>query len=428
MLCSSFFSRIVNNSKADTAKSASFILYIGCLLTLFTASIVPDNALKFFIFCAVIALIVLFQSRDFLITNKKAFLLPCALLAFGLMQVIWVAIFKEHGSIFTATYRSYQNGGKVLIFSAFIIAALHCPASQALRKAPFVNNAIIVIGFCLYSYAGWQLYSIGGMKFTTYRVTLGLENATGTAYALTLVALLVSQSILNMQFRYNVFFYFVHFIISLAAIISTQTRAAIIVYPVLCIALFFLHFRHNKKIVIGSCLSFILLIFVASIPFKPILDKRYAEFKNDLHEYDKNKSNTSVGARLAMQQAGLGAGKQHLWGQSLESRDNELLMQAKANPLLKSALTFKRVHLHNELIDTFSLKGLPGILLLMALYIAMFSNALTHRSILILLLSGAIFSFGLSDLLFYAKSEALNSMITLCAAFMILPKTLREEK
>ncbi|WP_325168720.1 hypothetical protein, partial [Citrobacter cronae] len=38
------------------------------------------------------------------------------------------------------------------------------------------------------------------------------------------------------------------------------------------------------------------------------------------HSYSQNNSNTSIGARLAMQQVGIEVGKVHLWGQSLEQR------------------------------------------------------------------------------------------------------------
>ena len=71
---------------------------------------------------------------------------------------------------------------------------------------------------------------------------------------------------------------------------------------------------------------------------------------------------TSIGARLAMQQVGISTGKAHLWGQSLEQRGEEIQRLVEQDLQLRGALEFINVHLHNEVIDTFSLKGIPGLL------------------------------------------------------------------
>lgn len=423
MLCSHLFSRIADSSKNDFASAASIVLYLGCLLTFAMALVIPDEALKVFIFSAIVSLAVIYKNMAYLKTHKKQLILPAMLLAFGLMQVIWVALFKEPASAFTSAYRAYQNGGKVLIFAALILTALSCPSCRVLRASPPVHTFIIATAVSLYAYAGWQLYDTGNMNITTYRVPLGFERATVTAYALTLVALLASQAILNLKSRWAVPLYLLHFALSLVAIITTQTRAAILVYPVLGVGLFLLHYRHNKKILIGSVASFIVLGCLAAIPLKPVLEKRYAAFERDMQAYSQNNRNTSLGARFAMQQTGLAAGIHHILGQSLEQRSALITEQAKQDASLKGVLPYLNVHLHNELIDTFSLKGIVGAVLLLMLYSAMAHSMVINRSIILLATLTAIVLYGLSDVVLYSKSGALCCMIAICVVFMIQPST-----
>ncbi len=427
MLCSQIFSRIVDSSKNDLARAASVMLYLGCLLTFAMMPIVPDEALKVFIFSAIISLVVIYKSWPYLKANKKQLILPGTLLAFGLMQVIWVALFKEPGSAFTGAYRAYQNGGKILIFAAVIVTALSCPSARQLRANNAMHYFIIAVGTGLYGYAAWQVYDIGGMKLTSYRVALGYQFATTAAYALTFVALMVSQAIINLRFKWTVIFYFLHFIISLIIIVNTQTRAAILFYPLISIFLFFMHYRHDKKLLTCSFTCFLTLGFVTFTMFKPILEKRYIHFKNNISAYSKKNSNSSIGARVAMQKVGIFTGLNYPLGQSLEVRSKSLKTLIKKDSSYKSVLKFQNTHFHNEMIDTFSLKGIIGVVLLFCVYAAIVYTALFERSIVILCISGTIIAYGLSDTLLYDKSGTLNCMLSLCLAFMITPKAIREQ-
>ncbi|ECN9944359.1 ligase, partial [Salmonella enterica subsp. enterica serovar Infantis] len=122
---------------------------------------------------------------------------------------------------------------------------------------------------------------------------------------------------------------------------------------------------------------------------------------------------------FAMQQVGIMAGNAHLWGQSLEQRDAEIKAFALQNVTMQGALAYVDIHLHNEIIDTFSLKGILGMIVLLLLYTAMFLTGYWQRSPLLFVISGAITIYGLSDLLLYAKGEALSSVLALCIAAML---------
>lgn len=416
MLHQHMFSRFIYSIKNNPFDFVYFLFYVGILATLGMVLVNPDEALKIFIFSTALSLPLIGKNLKHVCSNKKNLVLPFMLLLFGLLQIFWVEIFKQPGSAFTGAYRSYQNGGKVMLFSALVMTALTSRAPCA-NKTRITSVWVIVTAIGLYLFAGYQL--AGATEPLKYRVALGFEHQTGTAYALTLVSLLASQAIINLRMRHTVSLYLLHFLISLAVIITTQTRAAILVYPILSIGLFLMHYHHNRSMLFKALLGFVLFVGIASIPLKSIIENRYQNMMADLHSYSQNNSRTSIGARLAMQRAGIEAGKVHLGGQSLEQRSSEIQRLAVEDNSLQGAIKFLDVHLHNEIVDTFSLKGIPGVIVLLLLYTAMFLTAYWQRNPLLFVISGAIAIYGLSDLLLYAKGEALSSMLALCVAAML---------
>ncbi|MDV7072283.1 O-antigen ligase family protein [Citrobacter werkmanii] len=419
MLHQQMFSRFIYSIKNNPFDFIYFLFYVGILATLGMVLVNPDEALKIFIFSTALSLPLIGKNLKHVCSNKKNLVLPFMLLLFGLLQIIWVEIFKQPGSAFTGAYRSYQNGGKVMLFAALVMTALTSRAPCA-NKARITSVWVILTAIGLYLFAGYQL--AGATEPLKYRVALGFEHQTGTAYALTLIGLLASQAIINLRMKHTVSLYLLHFLISLAVIITTQTRAAILVYPILSIVLFLMHHRHNRTMLFKALLGFVILVGLAAIPLKPVLEHRYQNFMLDVHSYNQNNSNTSIGARLAMQRAGIEAGKVHLGGQSLEQRGAEIQQLAVQDTSLQGALVFLNVHLHNEIVDTFSLKGIPGAIVLLLLYTAMFLTAYWQRSPLLFVISSAIAIYGLSDLLLYAKGEALSSVLALCVAAMLSSK------
>lgn len=401
------------------------VFYVCCVLTFAMVLIKPDEALKVFFFSSFISMFVVYRNFSRLYANKRLMILPVAILAFGLVQIIWVEIFKQPDTPFAGAYRSYQNGGKVLFFGSSILAAISGQEKLSQKAFRLINSLIILTGIGLYLWAGAELYTTGNMDLLNYRVLLGFEHQTGTAYALTLVALLVSQAVMNLSGKNAIPLYFLHFILSYSAITLTQTRAAMLVYPILCIFLFLFNYRHNRKTLFTALISFIILSLLALIPLKPVMEKRYDGFKSDMQAYSNANSETSVGSRLAMLQVAYITGKNALSGESLEQRNATIEALAKADPALSGAVVFMDVHLHNELMDTFSLKGIPGVVVLVILYLAMLYSALLRKSPLLLAISAAIVAYGLSDLLLYAKDEALICLSALTIALMMAHSTER---
>lgn len=72
-------------------------------------------------------------------------------------------------------------------------------------------------------------------------------------------------------------------------------------------------------------------------------------------------------------------------------------------PRLSGVMPYINVHLHNELLETYSLKGIWGVLLLLALYVSLFfSSFRPQRNALLLSVSASLFVYGLSDVIFFS--------------------------
>lgn len=407
-------------------QAITVFFYFCCLLAFSWSFVNPDEALKIFTFSAMLSIIVSGGSFQLLLANKRLLILPVSILLLGLLQIIWVSIFKQPQSPFLGAYRAYQSTGKALIFSAFVMAAIMSrpPSSPAISK--IINGFIIFLAFGLYSWISYKYNGMSDVSAIRYRTSLGFQPATGTAYALTLVALLAAQALLNFRKNITIILFFIHFAFSYFAITLTQTRAAILLYPLLSISLFLLHYRHDRNILLRASITFLVLGLIALLPLKSVLEKRYADFQTDMRAYNNDNSKTSIGSRFAMQHAGIIAGKTDPLGQSLEQRSTTIKAAAKEDPSLRGAVKYLNTHLHNELIDTFSLKGILGVILLLSFYTATIYIAFLQRNIGLFIVVAAVAIYGLSDLLLYAKSGSLNSMLALCIAVMLMPGTSRE--
>lgn len=404
----------------------TLFFYFCCLLAYSWLFINSDQAMKIFTFSAMLAFAICCGNFQRILENKRLLILPAAMLAFGLLQVIWVQVFKQPGTPFTGAYRAYQNVGKAMVFASVVVTALSIRPPLCPVISRFINYFFILLALAVYALVSYKYFSVNSMNMTHYRVSLAFQPATGTAYTLTLMALLTSQALLRFRKKLAIPLYFIHFALSFFAITLTQTRAAILVYPLLSISLFLLHYRHDRLTLIRASIAFLVLGLLAMLPLQPMLEKRYANFKTDLRAYNNENSKTSIGARFAMQEAGIIAGEANPFGQSLEQRSSTIKAAAKKDPSLRGAVTYLNVHLHNELIDTFSLKGTFGTILLLGLYIAAGYTAYIQRNIVLFIVTAGIAIYGLSDLLLYAKGESLSSILAWCLTLMLVPCAPRE--
>ncbi len=393
-------------------------VFPGCLLTL---AIMPFSSIiagwLFYLTCSLSVFYVATHLRT-VIVAKRLLLIPLCLLAIGLTNLIWYHHYYQPDSLFPYVYNAYRTSAHAGILGAFILlTVLHI--SQKNRQQPLFY--IIAICVLTLSYAFYQsLFS--GM----HRIALVFGTATSAAYFLTFIGALSAQALLKLDSAYKYYLYLGHFLLVTIAIFLTETRAAIFVYPIVGATILLSEVRHNKRLFIkafiGSSATILLCLFL----FQDTLHQRISDLINDIHSYSMNNSMTSVGARIAMYQSGIEAGEEALLGQSAEQRAEHIIAQAKQESELSGALRYLNVHLHNEVIDAFSLKGLPGAILLVLLYAALFYfSFFVLRSHLSAALLFALLMYGLSDVILYSRDMLIAWLMTFCLGTTLTGKWLK---
>ncbi|MEW0810538.1 O-antigen ligase family protein [Escherichia coli] len=153
--------------------------------------------------------------------------------------------------------------------------------------------------------------------------------------------------------------------------------------------------------------------------FKDTLLMRMNDLNNDLVNYSHDNTRTSVGARLAMYEVGLKTYSPI--GQSLEKRAEKIHELEEKEPRLSGALPYVDSHLHNDLIDTLSTRGIPGVVLTILAFSAILIYALrTAKEPYILILLFSLLVVGLSDVILFSKpvpTAVFITIILLCAYF-----------
>ncbi|BES83001.1 hypothetical protein PEC302110_00980 [Pectobacterium araliae] len=315
-------------------------------------------------------------------------------------------------------YNAYKTSAHAGILGAFILlTALHITQKQQ-KQSLFCIIAICVLAL---GYAFYQsLFS--GM----HRIGLVFGTATSAAYFLTFIGALSAQALLKLDSTYKYYLYLGHFLLVTVAILLTETRAAIFVYPIVGATILLSEVRHNKqlfvKALIGSVATLLLCLFL----FQETIHQRVNDLFNDVHSYSMNNSKTSVGARIAMYQSGVEAGEEALLGQSAEQRAEHIIAQAKQESELSGAVGYLDIHLHNEVIDAFSLKGLPGAILLVLLYASLFYfSFFVLRSHLSAALLFALIMYGLSDVILYSRDMLIAWLMAFCLGTTLTGKWLK---
>jgi O-antigen ligase len=108
-----------------------------------------------------------------------------------------------------------------------------------------------------------------------------------------------------------------------------------------------------------------------------------------------------------MLRTGLQAGLDAPFGESAERRGDDIKRQVQANPGLAGVLDFITVHMHNELIENFSLRGIAGVTTLILLYITLLINAWRKRNVIQGILILSVIVYGLSDVVFFSKEATI---------------------
>lgn len=399
--------------KGRSEKAASVMEYGTFILsaaTLLVAMVNNNLSMKLFNICGILAVLTLIIKGRSSNINWKVFALPASILFIGIIDLIWYKLFKVNNSPFQATYHNYINTVRVFIFGFFMVLL------AATTKFKYKNSVLLYllysVSFIILGYALFQKFSIG-----MERINFGIGTSTGAAYSIMLVGLISAVSILHTPKSHPLLFV-LNTVMIFAALMMTQTRSSILIFPVICCLTITTYYLKNpKKLFLGIC-GFLALIMVLGLVFSQSIATRYDAAVKDINLYQQGKGATSLGARFAMYESGITLFKEApLKWRSAEERSQEIASLSEKNKTLGAAMKYINVHLHNEIIENASLKGIVGVISVLCFYAALMFSAYYYRTLGLFAFALAIIGTGLSDVLIWARSVPI---IIICGLTLLL--------
>jgi len=384
--------------------------FIFSAITLLVAMVNNNLSMKLLNICGILAILTLILKGRSSNISWKGFALPASILFIGIIDLIWYKLFKVNNSPFQATYHNYINTVRVFIFGFFIV--MLAATTKIKYKSSVLLYLLYSVSFIILGYALFQKFSIG-----MERIDFGIGTSTGAAYSIMLVGLISAISILNTPKSHPLLFV-LNAVMVFAALVLTETRSSILIFPIICcITIVTYYLKNPKKLFLGVC-GFMALLIVLGLVFSQSIAKRYDAAVNDINLYQQGKGNTSLGARFAMYEAGLMIFKDApLSWRSADERSYEVSELIKQDKTLSPVRLFTNIHLHNEIIESASLKGIVGILSIIAFYAALMFSVYYYRSLGLFAFSLAIIGTGLSDVILWARSIPI---IIVCGLTLLL--------
>lgn len=388
--------RILKESLPALAKQ--FVLFI-LLVSLAALPFAGNVSTKLLPIAGIISCLCVISNPRLYFKKSPLIIIFLSLIALGLMNLIWATIFKGHSAEFINAYRGPTEFGKVALFSAFIFLALLTNDQNEGKKFSkhFFLGAALFSQVLFFAYGAWQHFVLH-----MERVSFATEFATTASYIFMFSAIFTGILIIKNGGKYCNLLFVLNLFISLSTIFMTGTRGAILVFPILYLCIILLNFVSTKKINYKLIFLSVIIFIVAALAFKNVIESRANNLNQDMTNYSQNDSDSSVGARLAMYESGLRT--YSFWGQSLETRSEKIHALAKVEPRLDGALVYLDAHLHNDIIETLSTRGVPGVLLVLFFYLAFayyIVFVLKDFYLLILLAAPAVLS--VSDVILFSR-------------------------
>lgn len=325
--------------------------------------------------------------------KKKHLILIAPIFIFGLSKLIWAALtLGENQSI---SIQPYFSTGKKITLASIIILFL---VSNVTKKTSLINilKATLLIAFSLSTvYAIWQ--HVDG----SLRVEFDWNRATMSAYCYSALSLVTISFFINsLKNLRSTLLIIGAFLISYAVIIFTGTRAAMIVHPIIFIVLLICNKHYKTPLVL-----LLALITIFGFFYKNNLQKKIEITNSEISTYLSSDGNklTSLGSRFSMWKEGIWFIEQEPLGASQIERNTMITGHVKKYNTNEGALQYIGVHLHNELIETSSLQGLLGGIVLLLFYIGYIYISLTKKNIMLLSCMACLIAYGITDVIFFSS-------------------------
>lgn len=396
--------------KTNQGRIAEFIFAI-CVLAFGCIILSPDFSNKLLNVAGFISFfLVAYNFKN--IRKDETFWLCLVLLVTGVCDLVWYKLFKTPGSDSMNSYHAYLEVGKICVFGALLILTFSMNEKNKIGNNRIHYALIILLQLFMIGYAWYQHVYLG---LTRVEFALGGgTSATGAAYTIVFLSCYIMMVLQHSRNRFKDFLILAHFFITFIILITTETRAAIMVYPVIFAGLLCIRCYKQRHIPWKGITVLLLACLAGSFMMKDSLIKRYNDLNHDVTAYEKDNSNTSVGARFAMWKSGLIASEHNYLWQSTDQRNNLIREAIKEDPSLSGALSHIRGHLHNEVVEAVSTKGPSGVLLYLAFVVTLAWYSLRQiKSFALLSFLAAMVMFGFSGAMFYSKTTPTAWMLTL---------------
>lgn len=319
--------------------------------------------------------------------DRNIIVLCLGLFLLGSFYLTWYEVYKTPDVVYRNGYRGYLEAGKMLFLGAFTFL-LMSDYRFPKKKVNYVFLAACIGQIILVTRAFYQ-----GIYLDAPRIPLSSMNgnigqmgaATIAAYMITFNALYTSIVFLRSKIKYHWIIFYLNFLLSFSAIIMTGTRSAIVAYPLMIILMLIIEYRKQKSFMLKIVAAMLFLLLSCGFIFGKEIKGRINAVNYDVSLYvNSNNSLSSVGARLSMIKAGIESAPDGLSWQSLEERGKKIIALSESDNLYKGATLFLNVHMHNEVIEALSTRGILGIIFLAFFYFTLIYYSIRTKKYLLL--------------------------------------------
>lgn len=397
-----------------------WIVTLILLLSLCMQTVDPASARKVMNAAAVFALLGLLVKWRPL--DKAIFWLIAALVAFAAYRM-GHTYFMTVDQFAALTEHRYVDSGRRLLIAAMLCYFFAVYAIPRKLIPCFPYAALLALA-CGLGYTIWQVY---------HGVDRGQWIILATFYSYNLLCLYVFFRFSLQQWAAApVWLPVVCFVVAVLAIFLAGTRATMLWLLLLLAVMYLGNWRQvNKHYMVGG----IVLLCLAGVIAFPQISARMAVFVADIQRYIDGQvldttSGSSMSSRLELWRlAWLSFQQAPLFGAGFTPRLNLAAALAQSGVLDPVVNIYVPNHVHNELFDEASVRGIFGILLLIGLYLSpikAFRDRWTNNGPLLLM---AVFALsGLSDVLFQSRPATVmfSNLMPLMVGLQYLPMIRRK--
>lgn len=340
--------------------------------------------------------------------------IPTLLLLLGLSKWLWATLTTNHQLPLIAEH--YRISGKRMMLGAFVLYVIHRLSPQW-RLSPRLAQAaalLFSVLICVITFIAVETFLQTGE-----RPKINSDAATSGAYMFTLLAMVTLWSIRQAFPRHYPLPFFLVLIVSYVLLAVTETRSAILLFTLFCLAAMLHHIVVSPwRARLAWLAVFALLlagVLFSAAKYSDRLIDRVETVQAEIEQYQAGNPSTSIGGRFGMWQAGLWAFAQHPWGQSADSRNQQARLWLDAHqPHNEIAYLNIQYHTHNDIVESLSLQGVAGGVIMAAFFLVLLIAPIGGRKRHYegFLLSIPVIYFSMGDAQFYNRESPYFILLT----------------